>query len=431
MRRTVLEVLLLVAPGLYRFRLRRRSGEPYSCLSVQLKPVASRRKRILVVDHDFPEADRDAGSRAIACFVSMLKEAGSDVCFWAATTAPSSRGRSVLAKRGIEALALADTGSLEVWLHAGGAHFDACVVSRPLMGAMYMAILKAEIRGPCIYYGHDIHHNRLKAQRLALAGRRGFWDMYYNFIIERRLWRGADVVLYPSQEEADTVNRYLEIIGRRPNAEFFPLWTFRTSRHFTEPALPQRRGILFVGSHTHAPNIDGLNWFLREVAPFLRARAPTVSLTIVGSGMNSYLPPETDVLMLRLIGHIDDRALDEEYAAARVVIAPLRYGAGVKGKVLEAINHGVPCVLTDAAAQGLGGLKASLPVTDDPLAYAKALVTLLTDDNAWHSASKGAASWLAEAYSHERFIERLRALIGVTPSFPGAASKVHGRHVRD
>lgn len=411
-RKKILEALLLVSPELYRFWLKRGRGRHnFSGAFRRIEPDASGRKRILLVDHDFPEPDRDAGSRAIACFASMLEEAGFHVVFWAATTTASARGRQALLERHIEAVGRADTGALEGWLRESAIRFEACVISRPLIAVMYMSVLKAEIRGPCVYYGHDIHHHRLKAQRVIRGGQGGLLDMWYMRFIERRIWRGADVVLYPSNEEADTVNSYLTQRGRRPAAEFFPLWTARMHQSSPDAMLARRRGILFVGSHAHAPNLDGLSWFLREVAPFVGEHVPSACLTIVGSGMDSYRPPEPPALRLRLLGHIDDHALDSEYAAARVVIAPLRYGAGVKGKVLEAISHGVPCVLTGAAAQGLPGVEASLPVTDDPLTYSKDLVHLFTNDEAWYLASRNAASWLGDVYSHERFIERLRDLI--------------------
>ena len=169
--------------------------------------------------------------------------------------------------------------------------------------------------------------------------------------------------------------------------------------------------MLFVGSHAHLPNIDGLNWFLRDVAPLLDESPDQCALTIVGSGMENYVPPEGSGIRVDIRGRVDDAALLRCYLESRLVIAPLRFGGGVKGKVLEAIGHGVPCVMTSPAAQGLAGIESLLPVVDDPGGYARALEQLLRDDDAWVAAAKAAYRFLEEHYDPRRFIERLKELL--------------------
>lgn len=405
-RQRLLELVLMLAPQLYgKLSALRRSSS-----STALPPPE--RPRVLLIDHDFPEPDRDAGSRAIASFAGLLRDAGMEVVFWAASTQASAAGRHLLQQQAVVALSRQDTGALQCWLQQEGMHFRASILSRPLIAAMYLPVVRGEIPGPVIYYGHDIHHQRLSAMgEMSGMDWGARWDLHLMRVIEQRLWRQTDVVLYPSNEEATRVNLHHAACGRAGNAHMFPLWTVDA----TDAAMPLdpggRSGLLFVGSASHRPNIDGLDWFLREVFPLLKQEDVGLVLTIVGSGMERYQIPDDIADRVRVLGRVDDAALVCCYAQARVVIAPLRFGGGVKGKVLEAIGMGVPCVLTAVAAQGLDGIEVALPVVDDPISYARSLEHLLVDDKAWSKASIDALEFLTLGYDHATHVSRLRGFI--------------------
>lgn len=410
-KRRVLEAVLALAPGLYaRWSDCRRSPVP-SALGA---PFAREERRgVLLVDHDFPEIDRDAGSRAILSFARLVREAGFEVVFWAASTMPSAAGRSTLLDAGIHTVCRSETGSLGTWVRGPGRGWNlvATVLSRPLIAAMYLPVVRRNLPGACIYYGHDIHFRRLQAMEWVGIGSSLDlrWQRWLMSRVERRLWQRADVVLYPSQEEADEVNAFRGVQALADNAEMFPLWTLDGDVCTAAPR--GRQGLLFVGSYAHEPNVDGLNWFLREVQPRLKLHPEQCMLTIVGSGMEDYLSP-LPTARIRVLGRVGDATLDACYAQARVVIAPLRFGGGVKGKVIEAIGKGIPCVMSTAGAQGLEGVDAFLPVSDDPQVIAAAVQHLMEDDIAWMAAASGAAGYLRQRYDAGRFRERLQQLLG-------------------
>lgn len=413
-RQRLLELVLMLAPQLYGklSALRGSTGAP------GLPPPD--RPRVLLIDHDFPEPDRDAGSRAIASFASLLCDAGMEVVFWAATTQASVAGRQLLQQQGMIALSRQDTGALQGWLQQDNS-FSASVLSRPLIAAMYLSVVRRQVPGPVIYYGHDIHHQRLAAMgEMSTVDISLRWELQLMRVVERRIWRLADIVLYPSNAEAASVNRHHAASGRAGNAQMFPLWTVAASSR-ARPSCPARRsGLLFVGSASHRPNIDGLDWFLHEVFPLLMQEGNDAVLTIVGSGMEQYQIPAAAVGRVRILGRVDDAELVRSYALARVVVAPLRFGGGVKGKVLEAIDMGVPCVLTAVAAQGLDGIEETLPVVDDASGYARALQCLLADDQAWSKASVDAVKFLASRYDHATHVRRLRDFV-LLQNWPGKA----------
>ncbi|XFC37559.1 glycosyltransferase [Stenotrophomonas indicatrix] len=410
-RHHVLEALLAVVPQFYS-RWFDRSRSPEAATEQRAPSVQGGRRAVLLVDHDFPEIDRDAGSRAILSFAKLVGEAGFELVFWAASTTPSAAGRATLHRAGIHASCRSETGPLEEWLRGPGRAWNLAgtVLSRPLIAAMYLPVIRRSLSGPCIYYGHDIHFRRLQAMRRigAISSRGLLWQRWVMSRVERRLWQYVDVVLYPSQEEADEVNAFRRAHALAGNAEMFPLWTLDGDVCVAAPS--GRQGLLFVGSYAHAPNVDGLDWFLREVQPKLKLHAGQRTLTIVGSGMEAYVPP-SPTTQVRILGRVDDAALDACYGHARVVIAPLRFGGGVKGKVLEAIGKGVPCVMSTAGAQGLDGLGAFLPVSDDPQVIVSAIQQLVEDDAAWVAAASGAAAYLRQRYDAGRFRERLRQML--------------------
>jgi glycosyltransferase involved in cell wall biosynthesis len=162
---------------------------------------------------------------------------------------------------------------------------------------------------------------------------------------------------------------------------------------------------LFVGGFRHTPNVDAMAWFVREVLPLIADDEPDVSLTIAGSH-----PPD-EVLALAndrvtVTGWVQD--LLPLYAASRVAVAPLRYGAGVKGKVGEAMSLGMPMVLTSIASEGMHidhGVHAL--VADNPEDFAANVIQLLRDDDLWLRLSSAGRQLI-----HDRFgVDATRGMI--------------------
>lgn len=149
-------------------------------------------------------------------------------------------------------------------------------------------------------------------------------------------------------------------------------------------------------------------WFVDNVLPLIRVRVPEARLAIVGSN-----PPQA---VLELAGdaitvsaNVSDDVLRQHYQTARVAAVPLRYGAGVKLKVVEAMREGLPLVTTPIGAQGLPELGSIVPVCDQPQGFADAICRLLTDDVVWVEQSAAEVDYVAARYSERAF---RTALIG-------------------
>jgi glycosyltransferase involved in cell wall biosynthesis len=158
--------------------------------------------------------------------------------------------------------------------------------------------------------------------------------------------------------------------------------------------------VLFVAGFAHPPNADAACWLVERIMPSVWKRASDVHLYLVGSNP----PPQVMALAgprVTVTGFVPDEELARRYAQARVAVAPLRYGAGVKGKVVEAMRFGLPIVTTSVGAQGLAAAGDAIVVADEPLLFAEAVVDLLHDDERWRKISAAELAFAREKFSVE------------------------------
>lgn len=179
----------------------------------------------------------------------------------------------------------------------------------------------------------------------------------------------ADLVIACSEEDV----RALASVCDRPSVVI-------PNVNLLRPRRSRVRGhsLLFVGGFRHAPNVDAVTWFVEEIFPLIRERVPDVVFRIAGS----HVPPEIESLRgspgIEIVGFVEDTGfwLDE----TAVSVAPLRYGAGMKGKVTEALSAGVPVVTTSIGSQGLGATSGEhLAIADTAPAFAEAVIAALAD----------------------------------------------------
>ncbi len=358
----------------------------------------------LVIDHYVPQPDRDAGSRTILAFMDALIASGRVVKFFPANGLRTPGYTEVLQRRGIEVQYYPSSGLFAEWIAANGAEIDEVLLSRPSVADEVLESLAMHCRAPVVFYGHDLHHVRMRLEPGADRDAARAAAAAAMEADERRIWRAVDVVLYPSEEEAAEVRR----LEPRVVARFVPPYAL--------PAPPPARttppaaagGIVFVAGFAHPPNVDAARWFVGEVLPRIRAVHPGVPLTLVGSH------PAKSVRALSgdgvtVTGFVTDEQLDQYYATARVAVCPLRFGAGVKLKVVEALHHGVPLVTTPIGAQGLNGVDAVCDVAADPASFAAAVVRLLGDDALWVARAEAQSDYIATRFSPDAMRDALVA----------------------
>jgi glycosyltransferase involved in cell wall biosynthesis len=167
-----------------------------------------------------------------------------------------------------------------------------------------------------------------------------------------------------------------------------------------------REDIVFVAGFAHGPNVDAAKWLVREIMPLVWERRPDVHLSLVGSN------PSNEVQALAgdkvtVTGYVSDEELLRFYRTARVAVVPLRVGAGMKGKVVEALHYGVPLVTTPTGAQGFEHLPEAITVSLNPVVMASRMNELLHDDVRWTEAARHARDYARERFSARAMIDVL------------------------
>ncbi len=170
----------------------------------------------------------------------------------------------------------------------------------------------------------------------------------------------------------------------------------------TQPRLAADRGrlLFFVGNLAHQPNVDGIVWFGREIWPLIRQASPEARLEIGGRNPPAGVSLLGEIPGISLLGWVPDTAICLERAA--ISIAPLRFGGGMKGKVTEALAHGVPVVTTSFGAQGFSGRTGEhFHIADEPAEFAKAVITLLQNPGEAHEMGLRGQALVAQLCSPE------------------------------
>jgi GT2 family glycosyltransferase len=304
-------------------------------------------QRVLIFDEIVPDPSTDSGSKRMFEFCRTLIETGIKVHLYAVNGGATQPATFNLESIGVEVITGPLTDSIV------RRHFEVLsriisfvIVSRPDVAAKVMNTVLSDFGDvPLVYDMVDAHGSRF----LQEAKTKNSFEIRRTAekfrLIEQRLARIADGVITVSDADQD----YISALVKHQN-NYFRIGNFHP-RVEPGPEFASRSGLIFVGGFSHTPNIDAVEFFVGEVLPLVRDQIPEIHLTIVGSN-----PPEAIRRMqsssILVTGWVED--LSELYHEARIAIAPLRFGAGVKGKIGEALNYGVPVVTTSVGADGMG-----------------------------------------------------------------------------
>jgi glycosyltransferase involved in cell wall biosynthesis len=172
--------------------------------------------------------------------------------------------------------------------------------------------------------------------------------------------------------------------------------------YFNEPVtnFGERHNILFVGGFGHKPNVDAVIWFAKEVFPLISRQLKDVQFIVAGSKP----PKEVTQLASSKIdvkGYVSDEELELLYKSSRIVVIPLRYGAGVKGKTVEAMHQGVPFVTTRFGIEGLQDIREVTTAKDTAEEFAEEVVSMYRDDKRLEEFSRKAVAYAQKYFSED------------------------------
>jgi GT2 family glycosyltransferase/SAM-dependent methyltransferase len=357
---------------------------------------------ILVVDHYVPTWDKDAGSKTTYQYLKMFIKKGYVVKFLGDNFLHDEPYSTELQQMGIEILYGAEYQTkIWDWLHDHGDDIEFAYLNRPHIASKYIDYILDNTEIKVIYYGHDLHFLREGREYQLTGDPKKLADSEYWKSVELSLMSKAAISYYPSYIERDAIH---EIDPKLPVKDI-TAYVFDTFKSDIEEDFAKREGLLFVGGFAHPPNADAVLWFAREIYPRIRekmqaAGAEPPKFYVVGSKVTDEIKaleqPGNGIIIK---GFVSEEELDRLYAQSRVVVVPLRYGAGVKGKVVEAIYNGAPIVTTSIGAEGIPQVEDVLLVEDDPEKFAQTTVDLYQDEAACRDLSRKTQSYIRSHFS--------------------------------
>ena len=215
--------------------------------------------------------------------------------------------------------------------------------------------------------------------------------------IELSLMEKAAVSYYPSYVEVDAVHEL------RPEFRLKAItaYVYETFLEKIDQDFAKREGLLFVGGFAHPPNADAVLWFAKEVFPLIRNHCP-VNFYIVGSKVTEEVQalddPEAGIIVK---GFVTEEELAKLYASCRLVVVPLRYGAGVKGKVVEAVYYGSAIVTSSIGAEGIPEAERVMRIGDTPEEFARLVEELYENPEECRRLSMETQRYIREHFSVE------------------------------
>ncbi|MFO0016279.1 MAG: glycosyltransferase [Synechococcaceae cyanobacterium] len=358
--------------------------------------------RALFLDHDTPRPDRDAGGHAALMEMELAQALGWKISFLPANLAWLGRYTEALQRRGIEMLHAPFVLSLEQLLRERGSEFDLIYITRYTVAEAALPLIARHApQARLLFCNADLHHLReLRAARAAdLVGEAAERALQQVREVQRKelaVIRQVHLTLSYSEVEQAVIEA--ETLGCAPTATC--PWVVEGPR---QPApLESRAGVAFLGSYGHPPNCEAVEHFLEQVWPGIRQRLPHLELHLYGSGMPARLQTSWGACPgVRLEGWVTDPAL--VYSRHRLFIAPLRSGAGIKGKVAAAAAHGIPQVLSPVAAEATGlRHRQEAWIARDPEDWQVAVASLCADDALWTDMSRAAHAYASQVWSRRR-----------------------------
>lgn len=360
------------------------------------------RRTVLFVDIGLPEYDKDSGSVRAFHLLGLMRELGNHVIVVPRKGQVSSPYLEELQRLGIEVLyAFPDREGMKQELIALLPNVDIAWICRPQLNVEFEWIFKRNPRIKWVFDTIDLHYVRL-AREGELFGSKRLMKKSARFKkLELGIACRADLTLTVTEDEKNLLmGQGIKNVAVLPNIH-------ENHEQANFPGFSQREGLLFIGSYQHPPNVDAVKWLVREIMPIVWEEF-RIPVTLLGSAPDKEVKAlETDLVTVP--GYVKD--VEPFFTSHRVFVAPLRYGAGMKGKIGQSLSYHLPIVTTTIGAEGVGLThNVDVLIADDKEAFAQQIINIYQDRDLWKKLAGNSKKVLSN-YSPEHIKENLRAMI--------------------
>lgn len=370
------------------------------------------RYRALVIDYATPEPDKNAGAYAAIQEMRLLQAHGFKLTFIPENLAHFGHYTTQLQKMGIECLHAPFYTSINEVIEKRGHEFDLVFVTRYDVADRYIDAIRQHTRAKILFNNADLHF--LRELRMALAsGEKDLSGPLATRDRELALMRKVDAILsYNETEHAVIASHNL-----RDDNIFKCPWVLNVRGHKTP--FEEREGIAFLGGYRHLPNVEAVEFFVEKVMPLLRVSGKKITFHIYGSNLpESFKKLECDDVILE--GFVE--SLDEVFETCRIFVAPLCSGAGIKGKVLDAMSYGIPSVLSPIAAEATGLIHGqSTLIAHSSEEWAMHVINLYDNKELWGKIAANNLSIGKENYSFNNGWKLMGKVLSYLRFFGGKA----------
>lgn len=355
---------------------------------------SGKKKTILVVSLDGPAFDKSTACRMTFHYLKLFLDMGLHVIYAGQSLKRLEPYASVLEQLGIQVLyGNSDRIFLENWIKKHAKYIDYAYLIFPFIAEKYIDVLKKYTKAKILYNASDLFYLRVR--------RNYELERDPKLLVSSENWKKIEFNIFNKADVLHVVSGYEQDILKRafPNKKIrnIPVYIYENHLENITP-FEKREGLLFVGTFTHKPNVDGVLWFIRNIYPLVLRVVPDMKFYIVGLH-----PP--DVIMryrsknIMVTGHVTDQQLEDYYSNCRLVVAPLRFGAGVKGKIVEAMHYQVPVVTTSIGAEGLLQISNYMMIADQPKDFTEKLIEAYCKKELWNKLSVRSKTYIDQHFS--------------------------------
>lgn len=345
-------------------------------------PKAARRLQgkptILVIDSYVPLYDRESGCVRLLNILKLLLNLGYSVIFFPDNGYPEQPYTSVLQQLGIEVIyGTPQRYNLEEKLIKYLPLIDGVWLCRPELCDKYMDLIRLKTKAPIIYDTIDLHFLRLKRQKDYLdpsyQNTSWSWETYQKLELNYANQAEATVVVTEDEKQV------LSSLGVK-NVWVIP--NIHEEISLSEKvAFDWRSGLVFIGSYNHPPNIDAVKWLCLEIMPLVWASRPDITVNLLGSNLKDEVKELASDKVI-VTGYVPE--VEPYFQKSRVFVAPLRFGAGMKGKIGQSLSLGLPTITTKIGAEGMGLIDhQDVLIADTAEEFAQAVIELYDHRELW------------------------------------------------
>lgn len=349
--------------------------EPNGVNVFTAKDRSNHKKHMLVVDHYVPHYDQDAGGKCTYMYLKLFVKMGFQVTFIGDNFYKHEPYTTELNQMGIEVLyGNFYYNNWQQWLKENCHYFDYIYLQRPHISVKYIDLVRQYSEAKIFYFAHDLHHIREYRE----------YEMTKNpeKLESSRHWKEIEYDLFSKADVGHVVGSYEQGIMQEafPDKPIrnIPLYIYDNILENINKDFSERHDLLYVGGFGHPPNADAVLWFAREVYPTVLEKYPNMKWHVVGGKVPKEIKElESENIMIE--GFVSDDVLEKLYRTCRLAVVPLRFGAGVKGKVVEAAYFQIPLVTTSIGAEGLNIEDQSMLIEDDGAKMAEMICGIYED----------------------------------------------------